>query len=179
MLPAFIFQHLWFNSFIFEFWLIVDDQLIFQIDCHFHYLDIQSVDSKDSTHFSIITNDRAYSFVTSGDAGNFSSVRKVFGHLLSLDYNEMTLLFFLSSTWFLPIRFHLLFCCCFIRQDADVIVTDLASAIKQIFPTVPLKYIIRKVSHSFCTLHLIFVIWNCSISIIVFHFDIYSDWHST
>lgn len=30
-------------------------------------------------------------------------------------------------------------------QDADVIVTDLASAIKQIFPTVPLKYIIRKV----------------------------------
>lgn len=31
-------------------------------------------------------------------------------------------------------------------QDADVIVTDLASAIKQIFPTVPLKYIIRKVN---------------------------------
>ncbi|XP_055315932.1 F-actin-uncapping protein LRRC16A isoform X4 [Sitodiplosis mosellana] len=73
-----------------------------KIDCHFHYLDIQSVESKDSTHFTIITNDRAYSFVTSGDAGNFSS-------------------------------------------DADVIVTDLASAIKQIFPTVPLKYIIRKI----------------------------------
>lgn len=31
-------------------------------------------------------------------------------------------------------------------QNADVILTDLASAIKQIFPTVPLKYIIRKVS---------------------------------
>lgn len=34
----------------------------------------------------------------------------------------------------------------FSMQNADVIMTDLASAIKQIFPTVPLKYIIRKVS---------------------------------
>jgi len=34
-----------------------------------------------------------------------------------------------------------------ILQNADVILTDLASAIKQIFPTVPLKYIIRKVSN--------------------------------
>lgn len=32
-------------------------------------------------------------------------------------------------------------------QNADVILTDLSSAIKQIFPTVPLRYIIRKVSH--------------------------------
>lgn len=31
-------------------------------------------------------------------------------------------------------------------QNADVILTDLASAIKQIFPTVPLKYIIKKAS---------------------------------
>ncbi|XP_037044031.1 F-actin-uncapping protein LRRC16A isoform X5 [Bradysia coprophila] len=73
-----------------------------KIDCHFHYLDIQSVESKKPTHFSIVTNDRTYSFLTTGDAGNFSS-------------------------------------------NADVILTDLASAIKQIFPTVPLKYIIRKV----------------------------------
>lgn len=30
-------------------------------------------------------------------------------------------------------------------SNADVILTDLSSAIKQIFPTVPLKYIIRKI----------------------------------
>uniref|UniRef100_T1H3U9 CARMIL pleckstrin homology domain-containing protein n=1 Tax=Megaselia scalaris TaxID=36166 RepID=T1H3U9_MEGSC len=73
------------------------------IEHHFHYLDIQAVESKKPVHFSIITHDRTYSFLTTGDAGNFSS-------------------------------------------NADVILTDLASAIKQIFPTVPLKYIIRKVS---------------------------------
>ncbi|KRG04507.1 uncharacterized protein Dmoj_GI19192, isoform F [Drosophila mojavensis] len=73
-----------------------------KIECHFHYLDIVGVESKKSTHFSIITNDRPYSFVTTGDAGSFSS-------------------------------------------NADVILTDLASAIKQIFPTVPLKYIIKKI----------------------------------
>ncbi|KAL5287829.1 crml-1 family protein [Megaselia abdita] len=73
-----------------------------KIEHHFHYLDIQAVESKKPVHFSIITSDRTYSFLTTGDAGNFSS-------------------------------------------NADVILTDLASAIKQIFPTVPLKYIIRKV----------------------------------
>ncbi|XP_017012559.2 F-actin-uncapping protein LRRC16A isoform X3 [Drosophila takahashii] len=73
-----------------------------KIECHFHYLDIVGVESKKSSHFSIVTTDRPYSFVTTGDAGNFSS-------------------------------------------NADVILTDLASAIKQIFPTVPLKYIIRKI----------------------------------
>ncbi|KQS70930.1 F-actin-uncapping protein LRRC16A isoform X3 [Drosophila erecta] len=73
-----------------------------KIECHFHYLDIVGVESKKSTHFAIVTSDRPYSFVTTGDAGNFSS-------------------------------------------NADVILTDLASAIKQIFPTVPLKYIIRKI----------------------------------
>uniref|UniRef100_A0A1A9WI48 Carm_PH domain-containing protein n=1 Tax=Glossina brevipalpis TaxID=37001 RepID=A0A1A9WI48_9MUSC len=72
-----------------------------QIECHFHYLDIQAVESKRPSHFCIVTNDRPYNFATTGDAGNFSS-------------------------------------------NADVILTDLASAIKQIFPTVPLKYIIRK-----------------------------------
>ncbi|XP_059613846.1 F-actin-uncapping protein LRRC16A isoform X3 [Phlebotomus argentipes] len=73
-----------------------------KIDCHFHYLDIQSIESKRPTHFSITTNERTYSFVTTGDAVNFSS-------------------------------------------NADVILTDLTSSIKQIFPTVPLKYIIRKI----------------------------------
>uniref|UniRef100_A0A1A9Z7G3 CARMIL C-terminal domain-containing protein n=1 Tax=Glossina pallidipes TaxID=7398 RepID=A0A1A9Z7G3_GLOPL len=73
-----------------------------KIECHFHYLDIQAVESKRPSHFCILTNDRPYNFATTGDAGNFSS-------------------------------------------NADVILTDLASAIKQIFPTVPLKYIIRKI----------------------------------
>ncbi|XP_073848099.1 capping protein regulator and myosin 1 linker 1 leucine rich repeat protein isoform X5 [Musca autumnalis] len=73
-----------------------------KIECHFHYLDIQAVESKKPTHFSIITNDRPYNFATTGDAGNFST-------------------------------------------SADVILSDLASAIKHIFPTVPLKYIIRKI----------------------------------
>lgn len=45
------------------------------------------------------------------------------------------------ATWWLMYFFFIVVFC----QDADVIVTDLASAIKQIFPTVPLKYIIRKV----------------------------------
>ncbi|XP_058833683.1 F-actin-uncapping protein LRRC16A isoform X4 [Topomyia yanbarensis] len=72
-----------------------------RIDCHFHYLDIQSIESKRPTHFSITTNDKTYTFSTIGDAGNFSS-------------------------------------------NADVILTDLLSAVKQIFPTVPLRYIIRK-----------------------------------
>ncbi|XP_054736455.1 F-actin-uncapping protein LRRC16A isoform X3 [Anastrepha obliqua] len=73
-----------------------------KIECHFHYLDIQAVESKKSTHFSIITNDRPYSFATSFDAGSFSA-------------------------------------------NADAILSDLASAIKHIFPTVPLKYIIRRI----------------------------------
>lgn len=64
-----------FFRYIFNFSLLFSLFSLLQIDCNFHYLDIQSVESKDSTHFTIITNDRAYSFVTSGDAGNFSSVR--------------------------------------------------------------------------------------------------------
>lgn len=44
--------------------------------------------------------------------------------------------------WIDQIYIRALFSC---FQNADVIMTDLASAIKQIFPTVPLKYIIRKV----------------------------------
>uniref|UniRef100_A0A182QLT5 CARMIL pleckstrin homology domain-containing protein n=1 Tax=Anopheles farauti TaxID=69004 RepID=A0A182QLT5_9DIPT len=73
-----------------------------RIDCHFHYLDIQSIESRKPTHFTITTNDKSYSFSTIGDAGSFTS-------------------------------------------NADVILTDLSSAIKQIFPTVPLRYIIRKI----------------------------------
>lgn len=73
-----------------------------RIDNSFHYLDIQSIESKKPTHFSITTTEKTFSFLTIGDAGNFSS-------------------------------------------NADVVLTDLSSSIKQIFPTVPLKYIIKKI----------------------------------
>ncbi len=35
---------------------------------------VRCQNSTHPTHFSIITTDRVYSFVTTGDAGNFSSV---------------------------------------------------------------------------------------------------------
>ncbi|XP_063699418.1 F-actin-uncapping protein LRRC16A isoform X2 [Culicoides brevitarsis] len=73
-----------------------------RIDQHFHYLDIQGVESKVSTRFSIQTTEKTYNFCSIGDAGNFAS-------------------------------------------SADVILTDLSSSIKQIFPTVPLNYIIKKI----------------------------------
>lgn len=73
-----------------------------RIDSHFHYLDIQSIESKDPVHFSIATVDKTFVLSCIGDAGNLSS-------------------------------------------NADVILTDLSSAIKQIFPTVPLKYIIKQI----------------------------------
>lgn len=53
---------------------------------------------------------------------------------------------------------------CF-SQDADVIVTDLASAIKQIFPTVPLKYIIRKVIPSIPFTHTIYYSIHCNLQL--------------
>lgn len=70
-------SHLEFFNIITSTWCIYFPK---QIECHFHYLDIVGVESKKSTHFSIVTNDRPYSFVTTGDAGNFSSVRH--NHLL-------------------------------------------------------------------------------------------------
>jgi leucine-rich repeat-containing protein 16 len=76
-----------------------------RIDNSLHYLEIQTIESKNPTHFSIATTEKNYSFSTIGDAENFSS-------------------------------------------NADVVLTDLSSAIKQIFPTVPLKYIIKKIEVS-------------------------------
>uniref|UniRef100_A0A336K1P9 CSON012992 protein n=1 Tax=Culicoides sonorensis TaxID=179676 RepID=A0A336K1P9_CULSO len=74
-----------------------------RIDQHFHYLDIQAVESKVPTRFVIVTTEKTFNFCTIGDVGNFAS-------------------------------------------SADVILTDLSSSIKQIFPTVPLNYIIKRIS---------------------------------
>lgn len=74
-----------------------------RIDQHFHYLDIQAVESKVPTRFVIVTTEKTFNFCSIGDTGNFAS-------------------------------------------SADVILTDLSSSIKQIFPTVPLNYIIKKIN---------------------------------
>ena len=74
----FLLKHLTLNNCVFLvavlYSMIIICLYLFQIECHFHYLDIQAVESKKPTHFSIVTNDRPYNFATTGDAGNFSSV---------------------------------------------------------------------------------------------------------
>lgn len=76
-------------------------QIVFQIDCHFHYLEIQALESKRGNQFSLTVNDKVYSFLTGDD-----------------------------ST-------------CSI--EADNMISALNNAIRNIFPTIPLQYIIRKV----------------------------------
>lgn len=77
-----------------------------QIDCHFHYLEVQALESKRGNQLSITFNDKVYSFLT-GDDSTCS-------------------------------------------QEVDSMVSALATAIRNIFPTVPLQYIIRKVNSIFC-----------------------------
>lgn len=77
---------------------------ILQIDCHFHYLEVQALESKRGNQLSITFNDKVYSFLT-GDDSTCS-------------------------------------------QEVDSMVSALATAIRNIFPTVPLQYIIRKVKIS-------------------------------
>lgn len=72
--------------------------------------------------------------MTTGDAGNFSSV--------SIEWTSRLADGRLSFVFPWLITFSLSSA---LPQNADVVLTDLASAIKQIFPTVPLKYIIRKI----------------------------------
>lgn len=72
-----------------------------RIDCHFHYLEIQALESKRGNQLSITFNDKVYSFLT-GDDSTCS-------------------------------------------QEVDSMVSALATAIRNIYPTVPLQYIIRKV----------------------------------
>nr|XP_022912883.1 F-actin-uncapping protein LRRC16A isoform X2 [Onthophagus taurus] len=72
-----------------------------RIDCHFHYLEVQTLESKRGNQLSITVNDKIYSFL----AGEDSS----------------------CST------------------EVDNMISALATAVRNIFPTVPLQYIIRKI----------------------------------
>ncbi|XP_031782312.1 F-actin-uncapping protein LRRC16A isoform X2 [Nasonia vitripennis] len=73
-----------------------------RIDCHFHYLEITSVESKRANQLSLTVGERVYNFVTMG--------------LGSVDTSEV-----------------------------DAMIEALHTAIRNIFPTVPLNYIIRKI----------------------------------
>uniref|UniRef100_A0A1Y1LRL6 CARMIL pleckstrin homology domain-containing protein n=1 Tax=Photinus pyralis TaxID=7054 RepID=A0A1Y1LRL6_PHOPY len=72
-----------------------------RIDCHFHYLEIQALESKRGNQLSLMVNDKAYSFLAGDDSA--------------------------CST------------------EVDIMISALATAIRNIFPTVPLQYIIRKI----------------------------------
>ncbi|KDR15295.1 F-actin-uncapping protein LRRC16A isoform X2 [Zootermopsis nevadensis] len=71
-----------------------------RIDFHFHYLEIQAIESKKPNQLSLTVGDKVYSFLTGDETGS---------------------------------------------QEVDAMVLALATAIRNIFPTVPLQHIIRKV----------------------------------
>ncbi|XP_069691795.1 F-actin-uncapping protein LRRC16A isoform X3 [Periplaneta americana] len=71
-----------------------------RIDFHFHYLEIQAIESKKPNQLSLTVGDKVYSFLTGDETGS---------------------------------------------QEVDAMVMALATAIRNIFPTVPLQHIIRKV----------------------------------
>lgn len=72
-----------------------------KIDCHFHYLEIQALESKRGNHLSLTINDKVYSFLSGEDST--------------------------CST------------------EVDNMIGALNNAIRNIFPTVPLQHIIRKI----------------------------------
>ncbi|XP_018918250.2 LOW QUALITY PROTEIN: F-actin-uncapping protein LRRC16A [Bemisia tabaci] len=71
-----------------------------RIDSHFHYLEIQAVESKKPNHFCLTVNDKIYSFLTTEENSS---------------------------------------------GEVDAMIQALATAIRNIFPTVPLTHVIRKV----------------------------------
>jgi hypothetical protein len=72
-----------------------------KIDCHFHYLEIQALESKRGNQLSLTINDKVYSFLT-GDDSTCSA-------------------------------------------EVDNMISALNNAIRNIFPTVPLQHIIKKI----------------------------------
>ena len=76
--------------------IIKNKNYLFQIDFHFHYLEITAVESKRANHISLTVNDKIYNFVTMGVG--------------SVDTSEV-----------------------------DAMIEALHTAIRNIFPTVPLK----------------------------------------
>ncbi|XP_044005016.1 F-actin-uncapping protein LRRC16A isoform X2 [Aphidius gifuensis] len=76
-----------------------------RIDCHFHYLEITSVESKRPNQLCLTASERSYNFTTTGTSG-----------VSLLDTSEI-----------------------------DAMIEALHTAIRNIFPTVPLNYVIRKI----------------------------------
>ncbi|XP_026675435.1 F-actin-uncapping protein LRRC16A isoform X3 [Ceratina calcarata] len=72
-----------------------------RIDCHFHYLEITSIESKRANQLSLSVGERYYNFTSTGAGADTSEV--------------------------------------------DAMIEALHTAIRNIFPTVPLNYIIRKI----------------------------------
>ncbi|XP_076763742.1 capping protein regulator and myosin 1 linker 1 leucine rich repeat protein isoform X4 [Xylocopa sonorina] len=72
-----------------------------RIDCHFHYLEITSIESKRANQLSLSVGERSYNFTTTGAGADTTEV--------------------------------------------DAMIEALHTAIRNIFPTVPLNYIIRKI----------------------------------
>ncbi|XP_012283154.1 F-actin-uncapping protein LRRC16A isoform X2 [Orussus abietinus] len=72
-----------------------------RIDCHFHYLEITSVESKRANQLCLTVGERIYSFTTTGSGAD--------------------------------------------TVEVDAMIEALHTAIRNIFPTVPLNYIIRKI----------------------------------
>lgn len=72
-----------------------------RIDSHFHYLEIQAIESKKNNQLVLTVGEKAYSFLTNEDATS---------------------------------------------QEVDAMITALATAIRNIFPSVPLLHIIRKIN---------------------------------
>ncbi|XP_037068179.1 F-actin-uncapping protein LRRC16A-like isoform X2 [Pollicipes pollicipes] len=69
-----------------------------RIDHHFHYLDIQAIESKQTTEFCLVVNDKRYTFIPADDRHN----------------------------------------------EIDAMIINLGVSIKNIFPSVPLSHIVRK-----------------------------------
>ncbi|XP_043261549.1 F-actin-uncapping protein LRRC16A isoform X4 [Colletes gigas] len=72
-----------------------------RLDCHFHYLEITSIESKRANQLSLTVGERYYNFTTTGAGADTAEV--------------------------------------------DAMIEALHTAIRNIFPTVPLNYIIRKI----------------------------------
>ncbi|XP_076635498.1 capping protein regulator and myosin 1 linker 1 leucine rich repeat protein isoform X5 [Colletes latitarsis] len=72
-----------------------------RLDCHFHYLEITSIESKRANQLSLTVGERYYNFTTTGAGADTTEV--------------------------------------------DAMIEALHTAIRNIFPTVPLNYIIRKI----------------------------------
>ena len=71
--------------------------IFLQIDCHFHYLEITSIESKRANQLSLSVGERYYNFTTTGAGADTTEV--------------------------------------------DAMIEALHTAIRNIFPTVPLKYV--------------------------------------